>query len=905
MSRRLDETSRGILEFRPQIEFVEPDIEDGVIQPVVDPINAKDILDKADQTRKLAKAVDTLAAALQNKADLRAKDMVIKLDPNVDALVIQAMRRAHPGFDPTVITYPQYAACKESQREKGLALAKQGLVSPEEIEKARQNLDTTVGFDSLFNSEAAKTGGLRPELNTKNQIVQPINMEEFQETLLEMLVNFLWKTFIKPIIPLPGLPDKLTGNSDQDPFQFAKAIDEISHKAVDQAQNFPNSDKAAQKAAADSGNLKTAAAPTQSSIKDATKAALGDVAKGVIDPLAMQDCYAITSTFERGAAYCTTEESVFAMMRPSLNNIRIMAGSQEFRSLTDEAIRDGALGIDTDADEQTTGDDPGVNLNSAAHDIIEDAGGTGAKAKRSFTEVIGGWLKDCFPCDFRINSAADFAVKFQLNLEEALMQYLRWYQHFLNQLKSLANLFNVNSRFAEICALVKAISSYICLPDLRRIIAILMLLLMRISFSINGLFSFVLNLVAPLILPFLSGIADTMEKFLLAIVKPIECIIDGFVNMIEKLNYNAVFQKGNLRDLMVNIGPQGKEFKSDGISLKAVQPPRIKLNMPGEAMDIDVHPESLSIKQQQLGSATTYKGAEWGTSFNLVEDSFVGDIMREDEQAVRDANEELEAIRARRSGVDFESPEDRQAYLAELESARKKRNDAVDKQDTVLPQRVRGFLEGFKRDMRSIIISISRYLREAIDAVTALVAAIVGEFRALMASLLGDGDLAISLQFEKLEIIQLISMMVSFVAWLAAGASCDDPGETEVDVSKFIPTNSDARMIQVNDDGSVTITENPALIEQAIENLAASSGPLPAGSAELGVEVVGTPVDRSRQRLKSLVEFTGNPVLDTEIARVVDSITTPAKETFKCPLQTSVAQAEQVNTWMRELNDAT
>jgi len=904
MSRRLDDTSRNILEFRPQIEFVEPDIEQGPITPAVDPIKVKDVLAKADETRKLAKAVDTLAAALQNKADLRAKNMVIKLDPNVDAPTIQAMRRAHPGADPTKITYPQYAACKDRQLEKGLALAKQGLVSPEEIEKARQNLDTTSGFDSLFNSEAAKTGGLRPELNTKNQIVQPINMEDFQQTLLEMLVNFLWKTFIKPIIPLPGLPDEIAGNSDQDPSQYAKQIDKVSDSAVTQAENFPNAEKAAQKAAADAGTLKVSSNPTEKAIADAARAAVGDAAPGLTNPLALQDCYAITTTFERGAAYSTTEESVFAMMRPSLNSIRIMAGSQEFRSLADETIRDGALGIDTDADEETTGDDPGVNLNASASAIIEDAGGTGAKAKRSLTEHFTDWLKDCFPCDFRISSAADFAVKFQTNLEEALLQYLRWYQHFLRQLEALANLFNVNSRFAEICAIIKAITSFVCLPDLRRIIAILMLLLMRIAFSINGLFSFILNLVAPLILPFLSGIADTMEKFLLAIVKPIECIIDGLVNMIEKFNYNAIFQKGNIRDLMVNVGPQGREFKSDGISLRAVEPPRIKLDMPGEALDVDVRPEALSIEERQLGSATTYKGAEWGTSFNFAEDTFVGDIMREDEQAVREANEELEAIRARRAEVDFEDEQARRAYLAELEAARKKRNDAVDKQDTVLPQRLRGFLEGFKRDMRSIIISISRYLREAIDAVTALVAAIVGEFRALMASLLGDGDLVISLQFEKLEIIQIIAMMVSFIAWLAAGASCDDPDESEIDVSKFIPTNSDARIIQTNDDGSITITENPALIEEAVNNLASSVGPVPAGSDEPGAEVVGTPADRSRQRLKSLVEFTGNPVLDTEIARVVDSITTPAKETFKCPLQTSVAQAEQVNTWMRELNDA-
>ena len=111
---------------------------------------------------------------MQAKADLRAKDMVIKLDPNVDAQAIEAMKRTHPGSNPKEITYPQYAQCKENQRKKGLDLAQQGVVSPEEINNARASLDNVTGvagFDAGFNSEAAKTGGFRPELNEKNRNV--------------------------------------------------------------------------------------------------------------------------------------------------------------------------------------------------------------------------------------------------------------------------------------------------------------------------------------------------------------------------------------------------------------------------------------------------------------------------------------------------------------------------------------------------------------------------------------------------------------------------------------------------------------------------------------------------------------------------------------------------------------
>jgi hypothetical protein len=908
MSRRLDDTSRDILEFRPQIEFVEPEVQPGPIQPIAAPEKLEDVLQKADETRKLAKAVDTLAAALQAKADLRAKDMIIKLDPRVDAPVIAAMKRAHPGADPTIITYPQYAACKENQLQKGLDLAKQGLIDPEDIEKARASLGTGAdinGFDAGFNSEEARTGGFRPERNEQNQIIAPLDMEETQDTLMKILVNFLWKNFIKPVIPVPpgvpALPDELVSTpKGVTPESFAQQVDDLSKEGKDQAENFPKSDGALQKAAANAGNLKaTDDAITTEPIRNLSSAAIGDQARtNVNDPFAIQDCYTITRTFERGAAYCTTEESVFALLRPVLNNMRIVAGSQESRSLVDGAILDGALSLSTDIDEETTGDDGAISLSEGANQIIQDVEGSGARSREASVNVFNEWLKDCFPCDFRISGAGDFFSKFQQELLDRFLYYGQWYEQMLSQLGAIANIWNADAKFDEICALVNFFKNFICIPDLRRIIMILMILLMRISFEINGLFTFILGLVAPLVLPFLSGIVDMVEKFLLAIVKPIECIIDSLVNIVEKLNYNAIFQPANIRDVAVDVGPQGREFKSDGVNFE-IKTPRITI----ETLGIDYNPPDQTIVEERPGK--TFEGAEWGLSFNFLEDApLLGDHMQAEEEAVREAQEELEEIRRRRFNVDFNNAAEREAYLQELEQAVEKRNQAVDDRDFTGGQQLRNFLETFKQDVRSVMITLAKYLREAIQAVEGFVAALVGEFRKLMASFLGDNGTVIAFSFKKMEIIKLVGMIISFIAWLAAGADCDEGDQDEPDVSSFIPNNEEARTIVVADDGTVTISERPDLIEKAIANAAATVGKevIPDGQPEPGAEVVGTAADRSRQKLNSLVEFTGNPVLDTEIARVIDTITTPAQNRFRCPLQTTVAQAEQVNTWMRELN---
>jgi len=204
MAKRLDPQDRDILQFRPNIAFIEPEVEPEDIVPTFEPIPLENILEQLQQVRQLAKAVDGLAGATQARADLKAKNMVIDLDSSTDPDGVQAMARLFPGTNPNQITFAQYRECKDAVRERGIEISKQALATPEDVKAARDeaqaagpNAGTNLGG---FGTPEAARGGLRPELNSNLQIIPAVNLPQFQISMICILVNFIWKNFIRKTI---------------------------------------------------------------------------------------------------------------------------------------------------------------------------------------------------------------------------------------------------------------------------------------------------------------------------------------------------------------------------------------------------------------------------------------------------------------------------------------------------------------------------------------------------------------------------------------------------------------------------------------------------------------------------------------------------------------------------------
>jgi hypothetical protein len=183
----LDAISEDILDFKPEFNFVAPE---GVGIPVPEappPFARLDPNEQRARLRAAAKALNTLATAVQARADKRS-NLTIKLDPSVDAEAIQAIRRKYPDADPTKITYDQYKECRDNIRKLG---ERNGRKPLNEAKLGQPNFG--------IGSDAARDGTLlRPELNPNAQIITPLNIFDYQDFVVRILANFIWKFFIKP-----------------------------------------------------------------------------------------------------------------------------------------------------------------------------------------------------------------------------------------------------------------------------------------------------------------------------------------------------------------------------------------------------------------------------------------------------------------------------------------------------------------------------------------------------------------------------------------------------------------------------------------------------------------------------------------------------------------------------------
>lgn len=235
MTNKLDSKSRNLLNFKPNIVYIEPDQEKVPINPISIGIQPQEAEARIQKVQNLADTVNVLAAAVQAKVDAKAKDIKIKLDPKVDAATIAAMRRHFPDADEDAITYDQYRECKDHFRTYADLVAKKSRTTFEEISLARNQLKAGAINIGGWGTPEASNGGLRPELEPKAVIVEPLDLDAFQNYLIRILVNYIWKHFLRPIlskaIPLGGgalLPKELV----KLPKTFKKQIKNIKDQGV-------------------------------------------------------------------------------------------------------------------------------------------------------------------------------------------------------------------------------------------------------------------------------------------------------------------------------------------------------------------------------------------------------------------------------------------------------------------------------------------------------------------------------------------------------------------------------------------------------------------------------------------------------------------------------------------------
>lgn len=183
--KSLSSKQRNILNFRPNIHFVEPDQIEDTKLPSTEPTLTLDQI-KTDVTDLISsyKDVQDKADDIQSQLDEQAKNVVINLDPKQDSFIIQAIRRHFNDPNKTSITYDNYLFCLKEISDAGLAQAT--TVDPNDITSAASD-----PFRDTFGALGTQSGLARPELADHAQVIPPIDMDSFVVQQLEVLLEKL------------------------------------------------------------------------------------------------------------------------------------------------------------------------------------------------------------------------------------------------------------------------------------------------------------------------------------------------------------------------------------------------------------------------------------------------------------------------------------------------------------------------------------------------------------------------------------------------------------------------------------------------------------------------------------------------------------------------------------------
>jgi hypothetical protein len=287
-------------------------------------------------------------------------------------------------------------------------------------------------------------------------------------------------------------------------------------------------------------------------------------------------------------------------------------------------------------------------------------------------------------------------------------------------------------------------------------------------------------------------------------------------------------------------------------------------------------------------------------SYNLLDAATGGAIKRqneEDRRAVDSARDKLRAVQNASSQVNGANPEEVERYNEQLEIAREEYRDAIEEKDLSEIGQLNNRITEFTNTLKSALFSLIRMLREAVQKVEAFFKEIFDELKKIMGEFFGGGGSLADILAAKAAIIQMITIIQQIIKLFAGDLHCDDD-EKDIKVERFISPQADMA-IWTDDQGVLHIEEDPEIIRSAVNKVVQALGITPFNLNKSTSEET-TP----RQKLQSLIKFTGDPVLDSSIARTTERITTPISVVFKCPLQTTVKDAEQINKWVNELNIA-
>jgi len=588
-----------------------------------------------------------------------------------------------------------------------------------------------------------------------------------------------------------------------------------------------------------------------------------------------QDCQAITKVYKKGCHASLTKGATVAPLTADLNFMRSMSStiSKQMDSYNENAW--AALSNQEDENENEN-----VSLGEAAKDTVESMIskiGNGFVPGGDFGKILDS---DCIPCGVRINMMDELNIKAGISDigKEMLATMSAWITRAFSQIRNIIDMFKNLDQYVDLCEFFNFFKNFMCIPDLFKILAVLMALMMDLSFELNGVIDFALGLILPLFMPFLTNLLDVLMKYIMLIIKPIECIIDSIQNMLSKLDYNVLFQ--DLERINVGFGPKQGDPSRPQIFGEQVA---------GAVQDAAGHFGG-SVKLPYFGALSVqdpaFSGEDYrprAVEFNLKE---VVESSLKEEERIRKAEAELLKIRKASASVDGADPAAIEKYKEQEKAAIDEYNNSVRDKNMSAIGKANQNIEKFQKTLKGIFLQLVTFMREACLKIDAIFTSLFDEFKKLLGEFAGGSSLYIDFSVKKLAILQLVGFIKAIIDALDSGVDCEDD---EIDAfASRIPQDKNYSIW--SDGENINIEEDIGGISDAINEIAIVQNK--------DYDPNATPLEN----LSSLINYTGDDILDSNISKTAELLAVASKSTIGCQMLTTVADAEKVNQWVEELD---
>ncbi len=248
--------------------------------------------------------------------------------------------------------------------------------------------------------------------------------------------------------------------------------------------------------------------------------------QGSVDTIDLQDCAAIARAFERASHFSVNEASIFAPITKHIESMR------SWSQVNQQVLGSWFATPKTQDSEDSATKSTGLKIENTFTAVADD----------DFGDALKKVYKDCVPCSDRIdllatfNPGKDLLDIFRVDIEQKIA--------FLTDLDSLLSDVNV---YGDICRLIGFLN-FMCVPDLQKMVSVLMALMMKFNLSLDGLFSLIMTIVAPLFSPLIASIANLLSQYELLVLNPINCVIDSADDVLARLSFE-IGESGSADDL--------------------------------------------------------------------------------------------------------------------------------------------------------------------------------------------------------------------------------------------------------------------------------------------------------------------------------------------------------------------